>query len=158
MDDGRGRDRSLGDADGGEVVRLIAGDLAGHRGPGSTRTPITYAHASVSLGARLTVPWQVEFNALVYVLSGRGSVGADRRPIEEGQLAVMGEGGPVTVFGDATQDSRSPLLEVLLLGGSPIREPVSWYGPFVMNTRDEITQAIQHYQAGPMGRIPAKRR
>jgi redox-sensitive bicupin YhaK (pirin superfamily) len=153
-------DRSvlLASDDGGAVVRLIAGDLAGHRGPGSTRTPITYAHASVSPGARLTVPWQVEFNALVYVLSGRGSVGADRRPIEEGQLAVMGEGGPVTVFGDATQDSRSPLLEVLLLGGSPIREPVSWYGPFVMNTRDEITQAIQDYQAGRMGRIPAKRR
>ena len=139
------------------MVRLIAGDLANHRGPGSTRTPITYAHASVSPGARLQVPWRPDFNALVYILAGRGSVGADHRPIQEGQLAVMGKGDIVTIFGDPEQDSRSPSLEALLLGGKPIKEPVSWYGPFVMNTHDEIVQAIQDYQAGRMGHIPAKR-
>ena len=147
----------LASEDGGAVVRLIAGDLANHRGPGSTRTPITYAHASVSPGARLQVPWRPDFNALVYILAGRGSVGADHRPIQEGQLAVMGKGDIVTIFGDAEQDIRSPSLEALLLGGSPIKEPVSWYGPFVMNTHDEIIQAIQDYQAGRMGHIPAKR-
>ncbi len=148
----------LASEDGGAIVRLIAGDLAGHIGPGSTRTAITYAHASVNPGARLQVPWRPDFNALVYVLSGKGSVGPDSRPIVEGQLAVMGAGDIVTVLADPVQDSRSPLLEVLLLGGSPIGEPISWYGPFVMNTRDEILQAIQDYQAGRMGHIPAKRR
>ena len=148
----------LASEDGGAVVRLIAGDLANHRGPGSTRTPITYAHASVSPGARLQVPWQPDFNALVYVLAGHGAVGPDRRPIKEGQLAVMGKGGLITILGDPKQESRSPSLEVLLLGGSPIGEPISWHGPFVMNTREEIIQAIEDYQAGRMGRIPAKRR
>ena len=148
----------LASEDGGAIVRLIAGDLANHRGPGTTRTPITYAHASVSPGARLQVPWRPDFNALVYVLAGRGTVGADRRPIEEGQLAVFGEGDLVTIISDPKPESRSPALEILLLGGSPIGETVSWYGPFVMNTREEIIQAIEDYQAGRMGRIPAKRR
>ena len=148
----------LASEDGGAVVRLIAVGLASHRGPGSTRSPITYAHASVSPGAQLQVPWRPNFNALVYVLAGRGAVGADQRPIKEGQLAVMGKGDLVTIFGGPDQESRSPSLEVLLLGGSPIKEPVSWYGPFVMNTRQEIIQAIEDYQAGRMGNIPAKRR
>ena len=68
----------------------------------------------------------------------------------------MGQGDVVTIFGDQVQESRSPSLEVLLLGGRPIREPVSWYGPFVMNTHEEIVQAVQDYQAGRMGSIPAK--
>ena len=148
----------LASEDGGAVLRLIAGDLAGHRGPGSTRTPIAYAHATVSPGARLEVPWRPDFNALVYVLAGRGLAGADRRPIEEGQLAVMGPGDLVTISGSPPPDSRSPALEILLLGGRPIREPVAWHGPFVMNTREEIIQAIEDFHAGRMGSIPAKQR
>ena len=148
----------LASEDGGAVVRLIAGALAKHFGPGSTRTPIIYAHASVAPGARLQIPWRPDFNALCYVLAGRGAVGsAQRAIINEGQLAVMGEGDFVTVFSDPIPDGRSPALEILLLGGSPIREPVSWHGPFVMNTREEIIQAIEDYKAGRMGRIPAKR-
>ena len=147
----------LASEDGGALVRVIAGDLAGHRGPGATRTPITYAHATVSTGARLQIPWRRDFNALVYVLAGRGAVGPGLRPIKEGQLAVMGQGDQVTILGEAEQESRAPALEVLLLGGSPIGEPVSWYGPFVMNTHEEILQAIEDYQAGRMGSIPAKR-
>ena len=148
----------LASEDGGAVVRLIAGDLGGHEGPGATRTPITYTHASVSPGARLQVPWRSDFNAMVYVLAGNGSVGPDHRPISEGQLAVLGDGDAVTILGAAEQESRSHSLELLLLGGSPIREPLAWHGPFVMNTRSEIIQAIEDYQAGRMGRIPAKRR
>ena len=153
-------DRSvlLASEDGGAVVRLIAGDLANHRGPGSTRTPIAYAHASVSPGARLQVPWRPDFNALVYVLAGRGALGPDRQAIKEGRLAVLSAGDQVTAFSDPTPEDRSPALEILLLGGNPIREPVSWHGPFVMNTREEIIQAIEDYQAGRMGRIPAKQR
>jgi redox-sensitive bicupin YhaK (pirin superfamily) len=147
----------LASEDGGALVRLIAGDLAQHRGPGTTRSPITYAHASVSPGARLQVPWRRDFNALVYVLAGRGAIGADHRPINEGQLAVLGDGDVLTVSCDPEQESRSPALEILLMGGKPIREQISWYGPFVMNTREEIIQAVDDYHAGRMGRIPAKR-
>jgi redox-sensitive bicupin YhaK (pirin superfamily) len=141
--------------DAGAVVRLIAGDLGGMSGPGVTRTPITYAHATLAPGARLRTRWRPEFNALAYVLSGRGTVGAERRPIHEGQLAVFGDGAAVELGSDATQEEKDRAgLEVLLLGGLPIREQVSWYGPFVMNTKEEIIEAIEDYQAGRMGSIP----
>jgi len=142
--------------DGGAVMRVIAGDLGDHAGPGSTRTPITYAHASISPGARLRVPWRTDFNALVYVLAGRGVLGAERRPIREGQLGVFGEGDAIQIRADASQDSNVPVLDVLLLGGAPIREDIAWYGPFVMNTRAEILEAVEDYQAGRMGAIPAE--
>jgi len=141
--------------DAGAVVRLIAGDLGGMSGPGATRTPITYAHATLAPGARLRTRWRREFNALAYVLSGRGNVGAERRPIHEGQLAVFGSGAAIELGSDATQDEKDRAgVEVLLLGGLPIREQVSWYGPFVMNTKEEIIEAIEDYQAGRMGSIP----
>jgi redox-sensitive bicupin YhaK (pirin superfamily) len=143
--------------DGSTLVRLIAGDLAGHAGPGQTQTPITYAHASLQPGARLEVPWREDFNALVYGLAGQGTVGADAAPIGDGQLAVLGPGDVITVTADRRQPSNTSALEVLLLGGRPIREPVVFYGPFVMNNRAEVIQAIEDYQAGRMGRIPAVR-
>lgn len=146
----------LASDDAGAVVRLIAGALAGHEGPGVTRTPITYAHASLAAGARLRVPWRRDFNALVYVLAGQGSVGTEAMPIAEGQLAVFGDGDAVQVRADERQDSQTPSLELLLLGGLPIREQIAWYGPFVMNTKGEILQAIEDYQAGRMGAIPAE--
>jgi redox-sensitive bicupin YhaK (pirin superfamily) len=145
----------LASDDGSALVRLIAGDLGGYQGPGVTWTPITYAHASISPGARLQLPWRPEFNALVYVLSGKGAAGVEGRPIHEGQLAVFGPGQALTVTADPSQESRSPDLEVLLLGGLPIREPVVFHGPFVMNTRDEVYQAVRDYHAGRMGTIPA---
>jgi redox-sensitive bicupin YhaK (pirin superfamily) len=143
--------------DGGALVRVIAGDLAGYAGPGATWTPITYAHGSISAGARLSLPWRPDFNALVYVLSGTGYAGPDDVAIREGQLAVFGPGDAVTVTAAAQQDSRSPNLEVLVLGGRPIGEPIVFHGPFVMTTREEIYQAIQDYHAGRMGTIPATR-
>ena len=145
----------LSSADGGALVRVIAGELDGHAGPGVTHTPITLAHATVSPGASVTLPWRPDFNALVYVLSGDGTVGAERRPVRSGQLAVLGAGGSVTVAAADRQDSRAPALDVLLLGGRPIREPVAMYGPFVMNTRDELVKAFEDYQTGRLGTIPA---
>jgi quercetin 2,3-dioxygenase len=147
----------LSSDDGGALVRLIAGDLDGHAGPGVTWTPITYAHATVSPGARLAVPWRPDFNALVYVLAGAGRAGLEGAPIREGQLAVFGPGAALMVQADAQQDARTPSLEVLLLGGQPIGEPVAFGGPFVMNTHDEIVQAIADFRAGRMGTIPATR-
>jgi quercetin 2,3-dioxygenase len=141
--------------DGGALVRLIAGELDGHGSPGMTHTPIAMAHATVSPGAQLELPWNPDFNALVYVLNGRGSVGADRQPVQMGQLAVFGPGQSLTVAADAAQEGRSPNLDVVVLGGQPIREPIAWYGPFVMNTRAEVLQAMEDYQAGKLGVIPA---
>jgi hypothetical protein len=142
-------------SDGGALVRVIAGEVGGFRGPGSTHTPMTQLHATLSPGARLSLPWRTDFNALLYVLNGEGSVGAEGRPIRMGQLAVFGPGDALTVSASPTQESRSPSLDVLLLGGQPIREPVAWMGPFVMNTRDEVLQAFADYQSGRLGSIPA---
>jgi hypothetical protein len=141
--------------DGGALVRVIAGELAGHKGPGVTYTPITYAHVTLLPGARLDVPWRPDFNALVYALGGFGSVGVERVALRSGQLAVLGPGDALRIEGAERQDTRTPTFDVLVLGGRPIGEPVIQYGPFVMNTREEIVQAIADYQAGRMGRIPA---
>ena len=145
----------LASPDGGALVRVIAGEVAGHAGPGSTYTPMTYLHATLSPTARLVLPWRPDDNALVYVLNGHGSVGPERRPIQTGQLAVFGPGDTIAIEAAAVQESRSPNLDVLVLGGRPIREPVAWMGPFVMNTREEISQAVADYQAGRLGTIPA---
>jgi hypothetical protein len=140
--------------DAGAVVRLIAGSLGGVSGPGETRTPITYAHATLAPGARLRTAWRPEFNALVYAVSGRGAVG-EGRPIHEGQIAVLGPGEAIELGADHTQDAPNAAgMDVLLLGGLPIREQIAWYGPFVMNSRDELVQAVEDYQAGRMGEIP----
>jgi quercetin 2,3-dioxygenase len=145
----------LSSPDGGALIRVIAGEVAGHAGPGVTHTPITLVHMTVSPGASVTLPWQPGFNALAYVLAGRGTAGAERRPVGSGQLAVFGPGDSITVAADGNQDSRTPALDVLLLGGQPIREPVAAYGPFVMNTRAELMRAFEDYQAGRLGSIPA---
>jgi redox-sensitive bicupin YhaK (pirin superfamily) len=145
----------LSSADGGALVRVIAGDVAGHRGPGATHTPISLVHASLQPGAQLVLPWPNEFNALVYVLAGRGTIGAEHRPIRTGNLAVHGAGDALEISADQVQEGRHPVLDVLVLGGRPIGEPVVAHGPFVMNTRDEIVQAFEDYQAGRLGTVPA---
>jgi quercetin 2,3-dioxygenase len=142
--------------DGGALLRVIAGQVAGHEGPGSTFTPITMVHATVSPGADMKLPWRPDFNALAYVLAGKGYVGEQRQPVHTGQLAVFGPGDFIEISADRSQGVASPNLEVLLLGGLPIREPVVHYGPFVMNTRDEIIKAMEDYQAGRLGQIPAQ--
>ncbi len=141
--------------DGGALVRVIAGALGQAHGPGDTYTPITLVHATVQPGARMTLPWDPGHNALVYALAGAGTVGPERRPLRSGQLAVLGSGASIQVDGDASQESRSPTLDVLVLGGRPIGEPVAHHGPFVMNTRAELIQAVEDFQRGAMGTIPA---
>ncbi|HET8603286.1 MAG TPA: pirin family protein [Marmoricola sp.] len=142
-------------ADAGALVRVIAGSVGETAGPGSTYTPMTMVHATVSRGARLDLPWQPSYNALVYVLSGRGTVGLEKRPLETGNLAVLGAGDFVTLRASQHPDSRTPDLDVLVLGGEPIREPVAWAGPFVMNTRAEVVEAFEDFQKGRMGQVPA---
>ena len=141
--------------DGGALIRLIAGELAGHAGPGVTHTPITYAHVSISPGALLSIPWNPTFNAMAYVLLGQGYAGVEQRPVSDHELAVFGPGDTLTLRAADQQRGVSPTLEVLLLGGLPIGEPIFQYGPFVMNTRGEIVQAMEDYEAGRLGVIPA---
>jgi redox-sensitive bicupin YhaK (pirin superfamily) len=155
QDIGATRVTLLASDDGGALVRLIAGDVAGHHGPGVTHTPITLLHATINPGAELRLPWRREFNGLVYVLAGRGTVGTTRAPIGTGQLAAFGAGDAISLTADLAQESRSPNLDVLVLGGEPIGEPVAWYGPFVMNTHEELAQAFDDYRRGRMGTIPA---
>ncbi len=141
--------------DGGVLLRLIAGEIGGHRGPGITHTPITMIHASLSPGAELTLPWRPEFNALAYALAGRGTAGPERRPFRMGQAVVYGQGTALTLRADTAQESRGPDFEVVLLGGLPIREPVFHYGPFVMNSHAELAQAFADFRAGRLGTVPA---
>ncbi|WP_319452994.1 MULTISPECIES: pirin family protein [unclassified Mycobacterium] len=144
----------LSSDDGGALVRVIAGEVDGQRGPGGTHTPITLVHATIEPGAQLSLPWNPEFNALVYVLSGDGAVGPAGNPIRQGQLAVLGSGDRITVSAAVQQDSHRPTMEVLILGGQPIREPVFQYGPFVMNSKSEVVQALEDFNAGRFGNIP----
>jgi redox-sensitive bicupin YhaK (pirin superfamily) len=144
--------RLITSGDGGALVRLIAGDIAAFSGPGVTHTPITYAHVTLAPGAQLSVPWNRAFSALAYVLTGRGTAGPEGRPIEVGQLVVFGPGDHLVV---TAADRQTEPLDVLLLGGLPIGAPIAHYGPFVMNTRAEIIQALEDYEAGRLGIIPA---
>ena len=140
--------------DGGALIRVIAGTLGPVSGPGVTWTPITYSHVTLQPGAELALPWNPQFSAMAYALAGRGTAGAERTPFGEGQMVWFGEGDALTIRADAKQDPHTPTLELLVLGGQPIREPIAHYGPFVMNTREEIMQAMEDFNAGRMGVAP----
>jgi len=144
----------LSSPDGGALLRVIAGEVDGHPGPGVTYSPISVVHATLQPGAEVDIPWRPDFNALVYTLSGAGSVGPDHRPISMGQLAVFGAGDAIRIAADRAQDSRTPALDVYVMGGLPIGEPVAWYGPFVMNTHEELARAFDDYRSGRLGSIP----
>lgn len=145
----------LASHDGGALIRVIAGTVDGHSGPGSTQTPISLVHATLQPGAELRLPWRKDYNALVYTLAGAGYVGEEARPVRMGQLTVFGEGDSIVVRAADVQESRSPEMELFILGGQPIKEPVAWMGPFVMNTKAEVLQAFEDFQKGLLGTIPA---
>jgi redox-sensitive bicupin YhaK (pirin superfamily) len=141
--------------DAGTLVRVIAGSVDGHDGPGATHTPMSLVHATLEPGARLELPWPVDFNALAYVLNGSGTVGTDDQPVHTGQAVLFGGGDFLTLAADRAQEGRSPKLDVIVVGGQPIREPIAWAGPFVMNTKDEVITAFEDYQKGRFGHQPA---
>jgi quercetin 2,3-dioxygenase len=136
--------------DGKVLLRMIAGELGGQTGPGSTHTPIVYAHATIEAGGRLALDWPADYNGLVYGLRGQVRVGDDARPIGAQQLAVLGRDGDAIVI-----EADEPA-DVLLLGGRPLHEPVAWYGPFVMNTKQEIVESLELFEKGELGSIPPR--
>lgn len=113
----------ISSGDGGALVRVIAGEVARHAGPGSTYSPMTLVHATLSPGARVSLPWRADYNALVYVMAGQGTVGPGGHPIGSGQLAVYGQGNSLSVGAAMTQESRSPNLDVLIWAASRSGNP-----------------------------------
>ena len=151
----QGQDSAMvASADGGALIRILAGEVDGHQGPGISHTPLTITHVTVAPGAAVEIPWRTDFNALAYVLAGSGGVGPMGQPIRTGQMAVLVGGDTVRLQADPVQESRSPNLEVFLIGGVPLREPVVQYGPFVMSTKAEIIEAFEDFQKGRFGQIP----
>jgi len=155
QDIGRGQVALATTADGGALLRVIAGEVGGHKGPGVTHTPMAMVHATVAGGARLSLPWPRDYNALLYVLRGRGTAGSTGAPVETGSLVVFGDGDALALGAAPGTGADTDGLDVLVLGGRPIREPVAAYGPFVMNTRAEIAQAFEDYEKGKLGTVPA---
>jgi quercetin 2,3-dioxygenase len=145
----------LTNENGDAIIRVIAGTLGDVEGPGQTHTPISILHVTLLPGGRLALPWRSDYNALVYAMSGNGTVGVENVALNEGQMSVHVDGDYLVVTANETQDSRTHALELLILGGEKIGEPVAAYGPFVMNTRAELQIAFEDYQAGRLGQIPA---
>ena len=144
----------LSSADGGGLLRVLAGEIDGHKAAGISHTPLAVAHLTLAPGAQIDIPWRKDFNAIVYVLAGNGYVGAEGARVQTGITAVLVDGNVLSIAADKVQDSRSQALEVFIIGGVPLREPVFQYGPFVMSTRNEVIEAFEDFQRGAFGQIP----
>jgi redox-sensitive bicupin YhaK (pirin superfamily) len=137
-------------ADGKVKVRVIAGESLGVSAVIETRTPILYLHFTLAPGAAILQPVPEGYNTLAYVIRGELRAGDEGRVVREGQMARFGGGDAVRL---AVDDKTTEPADLLLLGGVPLNEPVERYGPFVMNTRQEIVQAIRDYNEGRLGKI-----
>jgi redox-sensitive bicupin YhaK (pirin superfamily) len=133
--------------DGRARVRVVAGEALGASAVIDTHIPIVYQDWTLDSGADVTVALPREQQAMAFVFEGSALVGNEGKEIKDGQLAMLGEGDAVRLRGAAGGG------RLLLLAGVPIGEPVARYGPFVMNTQDEIVQAVRDYQSGKMGEI-----
>ena len=140
-------------SEGGKArVRVIAGESLGARAVIDTRTPILYLHFTLQPGASLEQAVPAGFRGFAYVFAGGATIGTPARPVKDGEAAVLGEGDSVALSVPA--DATGPA-ELLLIAGVPLREPVARYGPFVMNSRAELIEAFEDFQAGRLGAIPA---
>jgi quercetin 2,3-dioxygenase len=138
-------------SDGRTTVKIIAGEALGNRAVIDTRTPIMYLHFTLQPDGEIVEHIPKDYNAFAYVINGAGYFGKNKRLAEKGQMVIFardGEGVSIKASADATST-----LDVLLLAGVPLKEPIAQYGPFVMNTSEEINQAIEDYRSGRMDRI-----
>jgi len=138
-------------ADGKVKVKIIAGEALGKSAAIDTRTPISLMHITLQPGGSLLQPVPSGHNAFAYLIAGEGRFGEPAQPAAAQQMVIFG-GDTGAVRLSAPADARGPL-ELLLLTGVPLNEPVARYGPFVMNTEQEIHEAIRDYQNGRMGEI-----
>lgn len=136
--------------DGRAKVRVIAGEAFGACATIETRTPMLYLHFTLSPGAVVEQPVPAGFRVFAYPFEGGGFYGGDREAVDARHVVVYAEDGDTAVFAAG----EAPL-DLLLIGGAPLNEPIVRYGPFVMNTEDEIREAVADYQTGRMGRISA---
>jgi redox-sensitive bicupin YhaK (pirin superfamily) len=139
--------------DGRVAVRIIAGESLGHSARIDTRVPIQMLHFTIQPGGSALQSVPAEQNGLIYVFKGVARIGSDNREVREGQAALLEAGDAVAIDVDA---GASGPAELLLLSGKPLNEPVARYGPFVMNTREQIEQAFRDYQSGRFGEIPQR--
>jgi redox-sensitive bicupin YhaK (pirin superfamily) len=138
-------------ADGQVKVKVIAGESLGKRAVIDTRTPIMFLHFTLQPGSKIAQPVPRNYNAFAYVIDGEGLFGSDEMQAKKEQVVLFGNNGNEIAI-RAPGGVSSPL-DVLLIAGVPLNEPVARYGPFVMNTEQEIHQAIDDYRSGKMGRI-----
>ena len=135
----------------GVKVKVIAGESMGKQAVIETRTPIMYLHFTLQPGTKVTQTVPQNYNAFAYVVNGEGLFGNEQRPAHKEQVVLFErDGNEITI--NTVNDTKSPL-DVLLIAGVPLGEPVARYGPFVMNTEEEIRQAILDYNSGKMGKI-----
>ncbi|HEV8325698.1 MAG TPA: pirin family protein [Myxococcota bacterium] len=144
--------------DGRARVRVVAGEALGARAVIDTNTPIVYQDWTLDPGADVTIPLPADHQGLVYVFEGSARVGEEARELRDGQLALLGAGDAVRLrasdHGDRRREGNGAAPgRLLLLAGVPLGEPVARYGPFVMNSEQELRQAIDDYQTGRMGEI-----
>ena len=137
-------------SDGKVRVRVIAGQALGKSAVIETRTPIYYLHYTMQPGGAVSQDIPSGYNALVYLISGELKVGKEQKNVHEGQMAQLDDGDTLRL---AVASSAAAPADFLLLAGRPLNEPVARYGPFVMNTREQIEQAFRDYQSGRMGQI-----
>jgi len=137
-------------ADGKIQVRVIAGEALGAKAVIDTRTPISLLHYTVAPGGIVAQHMPGDHNVFAYVFDGSGEFGPAAIAAHERQMVVFKNDGDQIRF--AAADGLNPL-QLLLISGLPLREPVARYGPFVMNTKEEIATAISDYQSGRFGKI-----
>ena len=140
-------------ADGRVAVRVIAGEALGRAARIDTRVPIQMLHFTIQPGGATLQSVPAEQNGLIYVFKGVARIGGDQREVREGQAALLESGDTVAIGVNAAASGPA---ELLLLSGKPLNEPVARYGPFVMNTREQIEQAFRDYQSGRFGVIPQR--
>jgi redox-sensitive bicupin YhaK (pirin superfamily) len=138
-------------ADGLVTVIVIAGESMGEKAVIETRTPIIYLHYRIEPGGSATQKVPDEYNAFAYIVDGDGLFGAEGERAGDGQMVLFAQNGNNVKIENSAEAKAT--LEVLLIAGVPLNEPVARYGPFVMNTEAEIRQAISDYQQGRMGAI-----